>query len=122
MDRLSDKRGFTDFRDEKTILRAGSALLAALQLVGLKRKCGALGEAYNLVTYPSSTTSGYRKHTDKALRMAHFFVPFPYMQYILRQYDGYPLFSPRSANKEAYHASIEPTPSCGAIVKAWNGR
>mgnify|MGYP007078113478 CR=1 FL=1 len=50
MERLSDKQGFTDLSDEKTLLRAGAVLLAALQSLGSQRKRAALGGgAYNLV-------------------------------------------------------------------------
>lgn len=111
MQSLSDKRGFTDFTDEKTILRAGSALLAALKAVGSQRKCAALGESFNL-------SRSYCKDTDEALRMAHFFVPFSYMDYMLQHHDGYPLLSPRFAGEEAYYAGVEPTPSFYAILAA----
>ena len=118
MERLSDKRGFTDFRDEKTLLRAGSALLAALKAVGSQRKCAALGESYNLTSYSGSGAKAYSKDTDEALRMAHFFVPFSYMDYMLQHHDGYPLLSPRFAGEEAYYAGVEPTPNFYAILAA----
>lgn len=118
MESLSDKRGFTDFTDEKTLSRAGSALLAALKAVRSQRKCAALGESYNLTSPSGSGTKGYTKDTDEALRTAHFFVPFSYMHYMLQHHDGYPLLSPRFAGEEAYYAGVEPTPSLYAILAA----
>ena len=60
---LSDKRGFTDLSDEKTLLRAGAALLAALQWSRSVRSANAPpsvgGGVQPGVTYPGSTYDDY---------------------------------------------------------------
>ena len=54
-----------------------------------------------------SGTKAYSKHTDEALRMAHFFVPFRACSTCCSS----TLLSTRFAGEEIYYAGVEPTPS-----------
>ena len=100
--RLSDKPGFTDWGDVKTLYRALTALLNSIMNLKSIKKSKPLEGHYN----HDAAACLYDKDIDNALRMAHVWAPSGFLHALFEQ--GF-LTERFTGEKEYYYASDKPT-------------